>query len=808
MRRVRLLATLTAATVLAGATAAVAWSSADAVSIPPATTSAAAAPVTSWPAVPVSERLQPWLARELGAGGARSIRVMVSGETFAAARRAAESAGLRVQQRWTQIGTVVAVGTPEQVRGVVALPGVRHVAGEQPIAWTLNSAHRATRSDEALAQLSAADGSRLDGRGVTIAVIDSGIDGTHPFFTRAGVSKVVRNLENVCTVVTGASDTCFQPEPTHDTDTNSGGGHGTHVAGIAAGYEVTTTAPAGVRLRGAAPEAKLVGLSVGAGLNIINAVSAMNWVIDHQRKPCAAATAQGGELDPSCPPIRVTNHSYGPIAGPNDDNTFSENSAAVTAQRVLVSKGVSVVWAAGNDGGDGSMAKTNPPAMDPTPGVLMVASYNDAQTGARDSALSSFSSRGKKGSPGTYPDIAAPGDRITSSCRGTLAVCTGSPSYDAGNYQTISGTSMSTPYIAGVVAQLAQADGRRTPGQVEQLLEDTAHRFSAGGAYEADPRNSASLTSFDKGHGLVDVFAALTAAVTAAQPGSTAPPEPSVPAAQSTSGPSPTASQSSTGPAPESSGPSASPSATPSGEVSPAGTGSPTASSPASPPSPPSPSSSPPASAAQATCPAPVRLRVNTPVINASGLASVTVLGARPGQLVDLQGYSQDHFMTRSFANDATPRDRSALADAQGAVTINDLRLASNTRLRASERGCAASESAVVSVRTLLTLAVEQSAPRSYRISGQALPAREGGLIVSLYRVTGSPCAAGVPPHQCPGEQLLSQARADGASGRYAFAVRFPTSLTGERINLVLKTGADGQNAPGRSNTRNLLITG
>ena len=113
----------------------------------------------------------------------------------------------------------------------------------------------------------------------------------------------------------------------------------------------------------------------------------------------------------------------------------------------------------------------------------------------------------------------------------------------------------------------------------------------------------------------------------------------------------------------------------------------------------------------------------------------------------------------------------------------------------------------MVSVRTLLTLAVDQSAPRSYRISGQALPAREGGLIVSLYRITGSPCAAGVQPDQCPGEQLLSQARADDASGRYAFAVRFPTSLTDKRVNLVLKTGRDGQNAPGRSNTRNLLVT-
>jgi subtilisin family serine protease len=85
----------------------------------------------------------------------------------------------------------------------------------------------------------------------------------------------------------------------------------------------------------------------------------------------------------------------------------------------------------------------------------------------------------------------------------------GSPSYDNGNYQTISGTSMATPYVAGVVAQLAQAEPTITPGRGEEILENTAHEFTAGAGYEADPRNTASETSFDKGHGLVDVLSAL-----------------------------------------------------------------------------------------------------------------------------------------------------------------------------------------------------------------------------------------------------------------------------------------------------------
>jgi len=284
------------------------------------------------------------------------------------------------------------------------------------------------------------------------------------------------------------------------------------VAGIAAGVEVTTTSPAGTRLRGAAPGASLVSLSVGVTVTLINANSAMAWVVDHQRHPCRAAGAsQAGPVDPACPPIRVTNHSYGPATPAEGGNTFNENDIAVALQRALVEKGVVAVWAAGNSGGDGSIATTNPPAMDPTPGILMVASYDDGQTGNSDNALSRFSSRGAKGKPGTYPDLAAPGDRITSACRITLAVCKGNPSFDGGNYQTISGTSMASPYVAGVVAQLFSADPTLTPGEVENILEDTAHKFTAGGAYESDPLNSDNTTSFDKGHGLVDVLAAIGA---------------------------------------------------------------------------------------------------------------------------------------------------------------------------------------------------------------------------------------------------------------------------------------------------------
>ena len=495
--------------------------------LPAAPAAAAASLPTSWPAVPVSERLQPWLAGELAKGGTEPLRVMVSGTTIDAATAAAEATGMTIQQTWRSSGIVVAIGSPEQIRDVVQQPGVRAVEGDQPLAPALETAHVATRSNDALAAFKAPDGvSRIGGDGSSVAVIDSGIDGRHPFFQRDGRSTVVRNLKNVCTFLTGPTDTCFQHDPTNDTDTTSVGGHGTHVAGITGGVE--TVLADGSKVRGSAPDVNLVGLSVGATLSIINANAAMQWVLDHHRQPCKPASQQDGPADPACPPIKATNHSYGPASVPAGGHTFNPNSPTVTIQRNLVAQGVTVVWAAGNSAGDGSIATTNPPAMDPTPGVLMVASYNDADSGSRDNQLSSFSSRGKRGDPQTYPDLSAPGDGITSSCRPYLAVCStgfdfrnGPGPADIGTFNTISGTSMATPYVAGVVAQLVQAKPGITPAEIEVLLEDNAHQFGDG--YEADPTNAGSTTSFDKGHGLVDVAATLAAALGTTAPGAPAP---------------------------------------------------------------------------------------------------------------------------------------------------------------------------------------------------------------------------------------------------------------------------------------------
>jgi serine protease AprX len=444
--------------------------------------------------------VQPWLSQQLSVlKVATPTTVLVHGTDTAAATKAVSAAGLTKVTTFDKIGVVVATGLPAQVQAVRAQPGVTYVEGNAPIKMLLSTSNKATRGDEARSTLTGADGTSLDGKGVSVAVIDSGVDPTHPFLQNAnGTSAVVKNLKMVCEPLTEA--TCAPVDAgSADTDLVSGGGHGMHVNGIVAGRDVTLSD--GTRMHGAAPGSSLVSISTGAVLFIIGADAALNWVLENHAAPCGAGVPAS-----TCPPIKVTSNSYGPSGG----GAFDPNSATVKLQRQLVKEGVVTVWANGNDGGDGSESMSNPPGMDPTPGIISVASYFDQDTGTRDGTVSDFSSRGKRGVLSTYPDLSAPGENITSSCRVYLPICsTGLDPQEGGDYNTISGTSMATPHISGIVAQLFQANPTASPAQIEAALETTAYKYTNGAAYEGGDPNG--TTSFDKGHGLVDVVAAANA---------------------------------------------------------------------------------------------------------------------------------------------------------------------------------------------------------------------------------------------------------------------------------------------------------
>jgi serine protease AprX len=461
----------------------------------------AASAAPSGPLAPVQDFLAGQLA---GLAAAVPTTVLVHGTDIDAARSAVQAAGLRPVTEYERIGVVVASGTADQIEQARRQPGVTYLEGNQPIEFAQETSNVATRGAEAAATLTGADGAPLDGSGVSVAVIDSGVDPNHPYLRDAdGRSAVVANLKSLCLVEASTTPDCVVPVPSVvDTDTLSVGGHGTHVSGIVAGRP--TTLADGGTLQGAAPGASVVSISTGAVLLIVGADSALNWVLENHEAPCGAGVSPA-----VCPPIKVTNNSYGPSGG----GEFDPESATVKLQRALAAEGVVTVWAAGNDGGDGSASLTNPPGQDPTGGILSVASYSDQDTGTRDGVVSEFSSRGAATDPSTWPDLSAPGDGITSSCRPYLPICAtgldfrnGPGLLDLGTFNTISGTSMAAPHVAGIVAQLFQADPAATPAEIEAALTGTAHRFTDGAAYATA---GGRTTSYDKGAGLVDVVAAV-----------------------------------------------------------------------------------------------------------------------------------------------------------------------------------------------------------------------------------------------------------------------------------------------------------
>lgn len=421
-------------------------------------------------------------------------------------RDAITRSGMTLIDSFDKVAVAVGVGTPAQIRKAASSFGVTYLEGDRPIEFNLLTSHKSTRGNLALAgfEVSNTVSPPVDGAGITIAVVDEGIDGTHPMFNSGGTSKVVRNLKLVCAALaacTGpegdANDSFFVDvtDSTNDSDTISLGGHGTHVAGIAAGYAVETAD--GRTLHGAAPGAKLVGISVGAVLSVYGGSAGLNWVLEHHGAPC-------GEGVPAseCPPIRVINNSWGARG------EYNPNSTTAKIVNKLISEGVSIAWSAGNSGGDGSNNAMGTESQSPTPGVISVANFDDGNAGTRDGDLHSTSSRGQSGRHETYPDISAPGTDITSACRPYLAICSSGDLKDP-NYGTIGGTSMAAPHVAGIIAQLLQADPTLTPAEIETVLKDTAYKFKNAVAYEDDPSNANWTHSYDKGHGLIDVAAAV-----------------------------------------------------------------------------------------------------------------------------------------------------------------------------------------------------------------------------------------------------------------------------------------------------------
>ena len=410
--------------------------------------------------------------------------------------------GMRVIDTFDSVNVTFAAGTLGDIRALTHSAKLSYLEKNEELQYADETDVWATRARVAQQAIAGgpyrdAGGRILDGAGIGVAVIDSGIDSPHPDLA----NRIAKNYKVECSLVLVYTENgrCYpdpiEMDPGVPSDTTSG--HGTHVAGIVAG---DGTASNGT-FRGAATGSSLFAFGVGEGINVFFSSQAYDFIV--------------GEYETFVPRIRVINNSYGNRAG----TPYDPNSVLAKLVARATALGVTSVFAAGNDGSDGdtgSADDTSGYAKDPTPGVITVANYNDDERGTRDNTLATGSSRGKVGNASLYPDISAPGSSITSTCNPRLSLCNlgPNPAYQP-HYAYMGGTSMASPHVSGVAALLYQARPELTPAQVEDVLQDTAYKFSGGtsapGLYEPDPQNPGSTISYDKGAGLVDVPAALNA---------------------------------------------------------------------------------------------------------------------------------------------------------------------------------------------------------------------------------------------------------------------------------------------------------
>ena len=315
------------------------------------------------------------------------------------------------------------------------------------------------------------------GRDIVIAILDTGVDDNHESLNGKFVAGV--DVSNQGFDILGNPD--------------DGNGHGSHCAGIAMGNggETDNNADGEPDYQGTAPDALLVDVKIGTDLggNLGNSIiRGIEWCRDNK----------------DAYDIRILSISFGSTASSDGQDATSR-----AANAAVLEDGLILVAAAGNSGPNNDGLP--PPAA--ANEVITVANVDDLGTVSRgDDVIADSSSRGPRQDDGDgdpmnelKPDVAAPGERIMSVRHSEIGQ--GNPNIQ-GQYVEMSGTSMSCPHVAGIVACMLEANPDLTPAEVKTILRKTA-----------DPRGEPYDPSLDKhysveyGWGIVDAYGAVRGAL-------------------------------------------------------------------------------------------------------------------------------------------------------------------------------------------------------------------------------------------------------------------------------------------------------
>ncbi|HWT01546.1 MAG TPA: S8 family serine peptidase [Pyrinomonadaceae bacterium] len=428
--------------------------------------------------------------------------------------RAVEALGINVGVRMRNFPIMGVNATPAQVKQMLGWNELRSVYLNSPLQLYLHQTKPLIgidrlRKDADLIRRNG--GVPVSGRNVTIAINDSGVDGTHAdlkFDTlNPGAGQTIQNVlmnPNDKDGLVVRSNTLGNPlkgilpmtyvENVVNSDTN--GGHGTHVASIAAGTGVAS----GGLYQGVAPGAKILGIGSGGGLFVLGQVAAFDYLYSFHFRDN----------------VRVVNNSWGNSAVELDP----DHPVNVASKLLHDEASVVVVFANGNDGPRPNTQNR----WASFPWLISVAA------GQKDGRLAGFSSRGILGDATVHPTITAPGTGVGEDPFSTSDINTTGltaavvaarsrvnpaanglyndkqiPAAFLPNYTQISGTSMAAPHVAGVVANILEADPSLLPDETRGIIERTATPLAA-------------YDEFEVGAGMANVHAAVDLAFNPSKP--------------------------------------------------------------------------------------------------------------------------------------------------------------------------------------------------------------------------------------------------------------------------------------------------
>ena len=237
------------------------------VSIAPMTTFAAPASGNGNAPRHVETKTAPEFASAANANGTVRVLMQTKGAPSAAHDSALATAQGNKRGAYAELNTIVADVPLNQVAGLAARADVTYIAPDRPVKGQFNLTNDTTGATQVQEGFGSLPG--FDGKGIGIAILDSGVSANHPDFIRNNNSRVVASVDFSGSTRAGDAD-----------------GHGTGVAGVAAGSGAASTGYA-ANYAGVAPGADIIDVRVldehGMGRTSY-VLSAIAWVMQNRQR--------------------------------------------------------------------------------------------------------------------------------------------------------------------------------------------------------------------------------------------------------------------------------------------------------------------------------------------------------------------------------------------------------------------------------------------------------------------------------------------------------------------------------------------